>query len=338
MMQRLIMVSGTVKEGNCMTNIKDLAKMAGVSVTTVSRVLNKHPYVSDEKRKAVQEAIQQSNYQQNINAVHLSMGKTFLIGVVVPFIDHAYFAMLIKGIANEALKNNYNLVLFQTNYIESRELDAMQMLKQKQIDALIICSRICSWSTVEAYLPYGPIILCEDTRGKMVSSTYVDHYKSFIFALKYLYTKGHRKIGYCIGRNSGTNSKNRKAAFMDFCAEYQLSYETDYIFEQCLHSEDGERVIEQIKQMAHPPTALLVTSDEVAAGIVTCAQTQHISIPRDLALIGFNNQPIAKMMNITTIEIPLMEIGRKLFLQGLSDTKEPSYQEIPVTLIERQTV
>ena len=150
-----------------MTNIKDLAKMAGVSVTTVSRVLNKHPYVSEEKRKAVQEAIQQSNYQQNINAVHLSMGKTFLYWCGCSIYRSHYFAMLIKGIANEALKNNYNLVLFQTNYIESLELEAMQMLKQKQIDALIICSGICTWNTVEAYLPYGPIILCEDTRGKI---------------------------------------------------------------------------------------------------------------------------------------------------------------------------
>lgn len=321
-----------------MTNIRDLAKIAGVSVTTVSRVLNNHPYVSEEKRKAVLTAIQQCNYQQNINAVHLSMGKTFLVGVVVPFIDHPYFALLMKGMANEALENNYKLVLFQTNYVEERELEALQLLKQKQIDALIICSRISSWSTIEEHMSYGPIILCEDTRGKRVSSTYVDHYKSFIFALKYLYTKGHRKIGYCIGRNSGTNSRYRQAAFMDFIADYQLSYEPDYIFEQCLHFEDGERVIERIKQMANPPSALLVTSDEVAAGIVACAQTQHISIPRDLALIGFNNQPIAKMMNITTIEIPLVEIGRKLFLQGLNDTKEPSYQEIPVTLIERQTV
>lgn len=86
--------------------------------------------------------------------------------MVVPFIDTPYFALLIKGIANEALKHNYNLVLFQTNYLESRELDALQTLKQKQIDALIICSRISDWTTIETYLPFGPIILCEDTRGK----------------------------------------------------------------------------------------------------------------------------------------------------------------------------
>ncbi|MBV7506097.1 LacI family DNA-binding transcriptional regulator [Bacillus sp. sid0103] len=321
-----------------MTNIKDLAKMAGVSVTTVSRVLNNHPYVKAEKRNAVLEAIRQSNYQPNINAVHLSTGKTFLVGVVVPFIDHPYFALLMKGIANEALKNHYNLVLFQTNYVESRELEALQMLKQKQIDGLIICSRTCTWSTIEAYLPFGPIVLCEDTRGKNVSSIFVDHYTSFLFALDYLYHKGHHKIGYCIGRKSGTNSRNRALAYKKFLEKYQFPYEPSYIFEDCLHFEDGEKVVEQIKQMAHPPTALLVTSDEVAAGIVTCAQNLAVSIPDDLAIISFNNQPVAKMMNITTIEIPLEDIGRKLFLQGILKNDVIAQNEIPVKLIERRTV
>ncbi|WP_312474110.1 LacI family DNA-binding transcriptional regulator [Neobacillus sp.] len=321
-----------------MTNIKDLAKMAGVSVTTVSRVLNNHPYVREDKRNAVLEAINRSNYQPNMNAVHLSTGKSFLVGVVVPYIDHPYFALLIKGMASEALENNYKLVLFQTNYLETREIEALQMLKQKQIDALIICSRKCSWGIIEAYMTYGPIILCEDTRGKRVSSTFVDHYKSFMIALEYLYQKGHRQIGYCIGRKSGTNSRQRELAFKDFVENYHLPYEPAYIFEHYTHFEDGEQIIERIQQMSNPPSALLVTSDEVAAGIVTCAQNRNISIPGDLALIGFNNQPIAKMMNITTIEIPLVDIGRKLFLQGINISKEATYQEIPVTLIERESV
>jgi DNA-binding LacI/PurR family transcriptional regulator len=312
--------------------------MAGVSVTTVSRVLNNHPYVSTEKRNAVLEAINQSNYQQNINAVHLSTGKTFLVGVVIPFIDHPYFSLLMKGIAIEALKNNYKLVLFQTNYVESRELEALKMLKQKQIDALIICSRTCNWETIEAYLPFGPIIFCEDTRGKKVSSIFVDHYKNFLYALDYLYHKGHQKIGYCIGRKSGANSKSRELAYKNFVERNHLQFHPTYIFDHCLNFEDGEQVLARIKQMNNPPTALLVTSDEVAAGIVTCAQSLAVSIPEDLALIGFNNQPIAKMMNITTIEIPLEDIGRKLFLQGMIHSEEILHQEIPVKLIERGTV
>ncbi|MEH7117273.1 LacI family DNA-binding transcriptional regulator [Neobacillus vireti] len=321
-----------------MTNIRDLAKMAGVSVTTVSRVLNNHPYVSEQKRSRVLTAIKDSNYQPNINAVHLSMGKTFLIGVVVPFIDHPYFSLLIKGIAAEALRHNYKLVLFQTSYEEEKELEALQMLKQKQIDGLIICSRISGWPLIEEYLPFGPITLCEDTRGRKVSSTFVDHYQSFMTALEYLYHKGHREIGYCLYRSTGTNSKNRALAYQHFIEKYQLPYRSEYIITQCLQFEDGEKVIDRIKQMSNPPTAMLVTSDEVAAGLVTSSQNRQISIPNDLAIIGFNNQPIAQMMRITTIEIPLMEIGKKLFLQAIDESDVSIYQEVPVRLIERETV
>ncbi|MBB5172519.1 LacI family DNA-binding transcriptional regulator [Texcoconibacillus texcoconensis] len=319
-----------------MTNIKDLAQMAGVSVATVSRVINHHPYVSEEKRQAVLEAIESSNYQQNINAVHLSKGKTRLLGVVLPFSDHPYFALLLKGIANEALAHNYKLVLFQTSYMESREIEALQMLRQKQIDALIFCSRSCDWSTIEEYLSFGPIVFCENMTGKPVSSTYVNHYDVFFKALNLLYHQGHMQIGYCIGRRQGTNSRGRALAYTDFLNQYDLPYRLDYIIDECLYFEDGAKVVKQIKQMSSPPTALLVTSDQVAAGIMTCCQKEGIEIPDDLALIGFDNQPIAGMMDITTIEIPHLEIGKNLFLQALNGW-EKAHQEVSATFIERST-
>lgn len=319
-----------------MPNIRDIAKLAGVSVTTVSRVLNQQPYVSEEKRAAVMNAIEKHNYQKNINAVHLSKGKTFLIGVVVPFSNHPYFGSLLEGIAAEALTNNYKLVLFQSNYEVDRELEALEMLKYKQIDALIICSRISDWEVVEDYTSYGPIVVCEDARGKKVSSTYVDHYSSFTKALAFLHKKGHQKIGYCIGRRSGTNSRQRETAYKDFLNKINEPYREEYVFDGCFNFEDGERVVHSHLEMENPPTALLISSDQVAAGVVTCCKEQGISIPDDLALIGFDNQPIAKIMNITTIDIPLVKAGKKLFLQAMGN--EISYEEIQTTLIERKTV
>jgi DNA-binding LacI/PurR family transcriptional regulator len=318
-------------------NIKDIAKRAGVSVTTVSRVLNDHPYVSEVKREAVLRAMKEYNYQRNMNAVHLSKGKTFLIGVVIPFTNHPYFGLLVEGIANEAVKNNYKLVVFQTNYEESREIEALEMLQHKQIDSLIICSRSCSWSVIEQYVDYGPIVLCEDSRGRNVSSTFIDHYKCFFNALEYLNHKGYRKIGYCVGRKTGFNSRQREKAYRDFLNKKELSYDPNYIFFDCLKFEDGVRVVQQLTRMDAPPSALLVTSDIVAAGIITYCKEKEISIPQDLAIMGFDNQPIAKIMHITTLEIPLVEIGRKLFLQAM-DQEKRSQEEIVVKLIERDTV
>lgn len=311
--------------------------MAGVSVTTVSRVLNDHPYVNSEKKAAVWRAIEETGYQKNINAVHLSKGKTFMVGVVVPFVNHAYFGLLVEGIAMEALKNEYQLVLFQSNYEKSREEEALKMLRNKQIDALIICSRACDIESIETYAVYGPVVLCEDARGTNVSSVFIDHYDSFFQALTYLYSKGHREIGYSIGRQAGTNSRLREAAYKDFIHQYGLLYRHDYIYHNCFNMEDGHTVARSIIINDHPPTALLVSSDEAAAGILICCKENNMRVPNDLAIIGFNNQPIAKLMNITTLEIPLVEVGQKLFLQTMS-CGDFSHEEVQVRLIERKTV
>lgn len=320
-----------------MANIRDIAKMAGVSITTVSRVINNQPYVSLEKIKAVRRAIETSKYEKNINAVHLSKGKTFLIGVAIPFSNHPFFALIVEGIANEALNSNYKMVLFQTNYEENREIEALDMLKQKQIDALIICSRICQWDIINAYLDYGPIIFCENTRDRKVSSIFMDHYKSFSKGLKYLHSKGHRKIGICVGRTVGTNGEQRISAYRDYLNKLNEPLESEYIFSDYYDFEDGQEIVERLIKMSNPPSALLVSNDQVAAGIVTCSKEKGISIPDELAVIGFDNQPIARIMNITTIEIPLVEMGRKLLLRAISN-EDLSCEEIAVKLVERLTV
>lgn len=319
-----------------MTNIKDLARMAGVSVTTVSRVLNNHPYVKADKREAVLKAIEDTNYYKNSNAVNLSVGKTQIIGVVLPYLDHPYFSLILTGISRQANKHNYKLILFQTDYHVNREMEALQMLKHKQIDALIICSRSCDWAVIEEHLPFGPVVLCEDLNEKAVSTTYVDHYDIFYKALNYLYAKGHREIGYCIARKSGPSSIQRSKAYQDFTYQYRLTYNPNFVFYDCTHMEDGVKVVNQIKAMDTPPTALLVTNDQVAAGIIASCQKEQISIPDQLAVIGFNNQPIAEIMNITTIGIPLVEMGHNLFLQSISE--ETSNKEFAVSFIERGTI
>ncbi|MEK4327820.1 LacI family DNA-binding transcriptional regulator [Paenibacillus sp. FSL R7-0312] len=323
-------------EGGIMANIKDIAKLAGVSVTTVSRVLNGHPYVSKAKREAVLQAMETADYERNINAVHLSRGRTNLIGVVVPYITRPYFGMVVEGIADEAIKDNYKLVLIQSNYEVERELDALMMLKLKQIDALIICSRTCSWEIVDEYTQYGPIIVLEDGRGHHVSSIFMDHYQSFTRALTYLRGKGHDKVGYCLARQSSPNSNLREAAYRDFYMNRNEAYNHDYMFYDCVQLEDGEWIMQRILKMDDPPTALLVTSDQVAAGILSFCRENGIEVPGQLAIVGFDNQPIARMMHITTFEIPLVEIGRRALLQAVDGGQ--AHEEIQLNMIERQTV
>ncbi|WP_068776211.1 LacI family DNA-binding transcriptional regulator [Paenibacillus sp. FJAT-26967] len=325
-----------------MANIKDIARMAGVSVATVSRVLNEHPYVSEEKRAAVLEVVRSLNYSPNINAVHLIKGKTNMIGVIIPYINLPYFNSIMEGIAEEALKANVHLLVSQTNYAVNKENELLNMLKTKQIDGLLICSRSLDWKSIEAYAQYGPIIACEDAKNDKISSVYIDHYAGFRQAMQLLLDKGHRNIGYCLGRGHSYNSTNRRRAYEDALASVNLPIREDCMFYQCYSIEDGAAVVRQLMDMPLRPTALLVAGDQVAAGLIGEAIKCGLRVPEDLAVISFDNHPISRLFDITTIDNRLTEIGRTAFsllLERLQNQGIPVRNiELPFRLIERATV
>ncbi|MCF6409883.1 LacI family DNA-binding transcriptional regulator [Pseudalkalibacillus salsuginis] len=320
-----------------MTNIRDVAKSAGVSVTTVSRVLNNHPYVSEEKRKLVLKAIEEMKYHININAVHLTKGVTKLIGVVIPFINHPYFSSILDGIANEARKNDYKLILFQTDYDLDKEIEALEMLRMKQIDSLIICSRECKWSIIEEYETYGPIVVCEDGENLGVKSVYIDHYQAFKTGLDHLVNRGHKRIGYCIGRRTGKNSEQREAAYLDTLEKIDEPVHEDWIFDQAYTIVDGEKVVHRFMHLVERPTALLVTSDQVAAGILMQCSKEHIRIADELSIISFDNHPISEYLQLTTIDLPLEQMGKEL-LGAVLKPDPVRNRQMPFRLIERKSV
>lgn len=330
------------KAGESMANIREIAKRAGVSVSTVSRVLNGYPYVKEEKRKAVWDVVHELNYKKNINAVHLSKGKTNIIGVMLPTINHPYFSMIVEGIAEEALRYGYHLLFFQTNYDIHKELEALEMLRVKQIDGLIICSHTISLETLELYISDGPIVLCEDIQEPHIFSVYIDHYQAFMLGMDYLIKKGHSKIGYCLGRPTSINSQKRKAAYKDALQHIHAPIHANWMFHHCLHIGDGKRIVSTILSLAEKPTALLVTSDQVAAGIVLWGKTYGLRVPNDLAIVSFDNHPISEALHITTIELPLSLMGKKAF-QMIYDYfansyTQPKKEKLPVRLIERASV
>ncbi|MGG2197131.1 MULTISPECIES: LacI family DNA-binding transcriptional regulator [Paenibacillus] len=325
-----------------MANIKHIAKLANVSISTVSRVLNNQPYVSEDKKKAIFDAIEQLEYTRNMNAIHLIKGKTNLVGVMMPFINHAYFSRLMEGISAEAFKENYQLILCQTNYELCNETAVLEMLKMKQIDGIIICSKSMPLEQIEPYTRYGPIVACEDVNQSPVSSVYLDHYTSFKYGINYLIEKGHQYIGLCLGRNSGANSQSRLKAYKDALHSINQPFREEWMFYQSYRIEDGVEVLNKLRTMEQRPTALLVTSDQVAAGIIMEARKNGIEVPNDLAIIGFDNQPIAEVFDLTTIDNQLMEMGSCAFRivhdQIAKKKTEPEYREFDFRLIERSTV
>ncbi|MFD3446477.1 LacI family DNA-binding transcriptional regulator [Microbacteriaceae bacterium 4G12] len=296
-----------------MSNIKKIAEMAGVSISTVSRVLNNHPYVNEQKRKEILAIIEELNYSQNSNAIHLVRGKTNVIGVLLPFVNNQYYSSIIEGISREAAKHNYNIMLCQTGYSPDKEIEILNMLKMKKLDGVIICSKINDCHEIEKYVKFGPIVTCEDTVSNTISSIHINHYKTFALGMEYLIEKGHTQIGYCIGRSNSFNSQNRKQAYQDALSSIHVMPKEEWEFVDCFTVEDGTRVVQSLLQMKERPTALLVSCNHIAAGIVTAATKNGLSIPGDIAIIGCDDQQVAEILDITTIAHSSVEVGAGAF-------------------------
>ena len=324
-----------------MANIREIARKAGVSVTTVSRVLNNHPYVSPAKREAVLKSVEELDYSRNLNAVHLSMGKTNMVGIVIPTINHPYFAGLLEGIAEEAKKNSIQLVLFQTDYKHDKELDALEQLRGGLIDGVIFCSRALQFDLLLKYQSNGPIVICEDADQQEFPSVSIEHVKAFNLGLDYLVSKGHRKIAICLSRLEGTNSKKRISVYEEKLKLIGEPVKKEWILSDCLMMEDGKNVLAKYTDWVDKPTAFLVANDQVAVGFIAEVVKNGLRVPDDIAIISFDNHPVAEIMGITSIEIPAKQLGIAAFSAYIQKTMNNDFADkivLPFKLVERKSV
>lgn len=324
-------------------NIREIAKMAGVSVSTVSRVLNNHPYVNEQKRAEILKIIAEHNYVQNSNAVHLSTGKTMVLGVTLPLVNNQYYSSIIEGIAAEAARLQYKLMVCQTNNSPEQERSILHLLKNKKIDGLIMCSRSSSCDTLSEYAEYGPIITCEANDTTTVSSVHIDHYQTFLIGMEYLIQKGHRRIGYCIGRKNSFNSQHRKRAYEEKLRSIGVTPSSEWAFEECLKIEDGKEVARKLMQQAERPTAMIVSCNHIAAGMFKEASSLGLNIPQDLAIIGCDDQVIGELLEITTVSSSSTQMGKHAFEMLYERITNPELvgkkeeKELSPVLVERQT-
>ncbi|WP_214801350.1 LacI family DNA-binding transcriptional regulator [Exiguobacterium sp. ERU656] len=322
-----------------MANITEIAKEAGVSRSTVSRVLNNQPYVIAEKREAVLRAMKQLDYRPNQNAVHLSRGKTNVIGVMVPQINHPFFSQLIEGIGIACAEQNISMLIHQTFNDRKQEQLSFTQLRHKQIDGLIIGSSVSPPEALERVRRDGPVVICEQ-REESLAQVAVDHQSGVLAVLSHLVERGHSSLGLCLGNPASGVGLIRRHAFEAFVQEHGLLVSPDWYFEENYSFADGQKVMNQLLTLTDRPTAMIVGNDYVAAGIIHQAKQEGIKIPDMLAVTGFDNQAIAEAMGMTTVAQPIERLGKEAvqLLDQLARGKElPICQPMPLELIVRET-
>ncbi|AIF67297.1 LacI family transcriptional regulator [Terribacillus saccharophilus] len=323
-----------------MSNIKQIAQMAGVSRSTVSRVLNHHPHVHEDTRRKVQQVIDKLDYIQNSNAVQLKKGRTNTIGVVSPSISH-YFMQIVQGIAEAGTTCHYQTLLYQTNEKADQELQALEMLRQKRLDGLIILRCGLDWEKVATYTKYGPIMTCEPLQHPKIQSIYMNHYEGFQLGLEHLIEKGYNRIACTIGRAESRNSLERKKAFEDILQTHNLPVHPEWILDETFTVNDGRTALQKLLNGNHMPDAVIHASDYVAAGMAAEARAQGISIPDELGLVGFESDQsdVAGLMELTHVRNPLKQMGAEAFHRMYAALTETPYTAVDLSfsLTERQS-
>ena len=299
-----------------MTSISEIAKKAGVAKSTVSRVINHHPHVSDETRQKVMDLINELDYMPNQLARDLSRGKTQKIGVIIPHTQHPYFTQLINGLLDAAKASDYQLVMMPSDYDEELELSYLKQLKMEAIDALIFTSRAIRLDTIETYAKYGRIVVCEKLQGyPLLSSAYLDRYSSFVDAFSAMKAQGLANIVLLFSRNN-ESSATYHSALSAFHNVYGQQSTPHLVFGNIHDFNDGLHVSHQLIKDTHID-GVLATSDEVAAGVIKGYEDSGKKCPY---IIGQEHLLVGQLLKLPTIDHKSYSLGKLAFKKALSET------------------
>lgn len=286
-----------------MTNIHDIAHASGYSVGTVSRVLNGKKYVAEATRAAILRTIERYDYTPNRIARSLSSGQTLTFGMVVPDVQQTFYSALIRGATTKAFANNYNVILLPSSYSVKTERHYLELLRQRMFDGLIFASHTLPLKEIVANQSAGPIVICHNPEKFKLPAVYATRQASYQQAFSWLQQQTTELPGLVLGRSDPKVSATTRATFTAYEITYQATPPADHIWLGTTY-QDGLALGAKI---AHNQlTSLLVSSDDVAAGIHQYFTNRHLTAP---LLVGQDRQLTGQLLNLPTIDHHIVRLG-----------------------------
>ena len=304
--------------------IKDVAKLAGVSVATISRVLNNSAVVSPETAEKVNEAIKELNYRPNFLGRNLRKRETNVILALVPSTEHTYYSEILHGMQVEALNYGYDVFMSTTNSYRPHEERLLGMLRNRTVDAAVLMGTVLDDAVLkELSEQYCIALCCEPRENSDVLTVTIDNEKAAYDAVSYLISIGHRKIGMVSTEGRAPSSVEREAGYIRALKEHNIEFDEKYIFRDSYDYTSGMKATEYFMRMENKPTAVFAVSDFLAAGVIKKGTETGINIGREFSVIGFDNISTTEMYtpSITTIEQPCFDIGKtvaKLVIENIT--------------------
>ncbi|OBX07080.1 transcriptional regulator [Gallibacterium salpingitidis] len=331
-----------------MATIKDVAKLAGVSTTTVSHVINKTRFVAEDTTKLVWEAIQQLNYSPSAVARSLKVNTTKSIGMIITTSETPYFAEIVHAVEEYCYQQGYSLFLCNTQNNFQKISNHLDMLVKKRVDGiLVMCSEYIQ-DSIDLFANFTMLpIVVMDWGPKNNSKMDVIQDNSFeggYLATKHLIDYGHKKIGIIAGDLAKTTAKTRYEGYVKAMQEAGLAINPNWVLEGHFEPEDGFECMNKILAQKELPTAVFCCNDVMALGAISAIGEKGLSVPNDISIIGYDDIHASRFYAppLTTVHQSKMRLGimaMDLLIERMADkNKETARIEMHPELIVRKSV
>ena len=335
---------------NKVITIYDIAKEAGVSASTVSRVLTNNANVRQEKKEKIQSLIEKYNFTPNAMARGLSDTKSGVIGIVAADVRNPYYAEVFVACENAAREAGYTVLLCNSLGVTEREFLHLEMLQQQRVEAIIqLGGRADDLISNEGYVEKVnqlittiPMVVTGKIDDARCYDVQIDVERAAELLMEHLYNLGHRKTALVGGRRSVFSTYNKYQKYKDFLKEHQMEYREEYVIDGSYDYETGYFGMNQILELEDIPTAVIAINDFCAAGVLRSAAEHGYRIPQDISVVSYDNTQLTDLMmpKMTSIDYDYVTYGRKLVdtaIAAAQGRKVPRHQKVMPSLVVRES-
>lgn len=297
-----------------MATIYQVSELAGVSLATVSRVMNNNARVSEATRKKVLAAMEQLGYRPNSIAQSLASSRSNSVGILVSELHGPFYGEMLSGIENECRAAGKHVIIAAGHSEEASEKDGIEFLISRSCDALILhVEAVSDDYLIKLASGTLPIVLINRFIPRLANNCIsLNNELGGYLATKQLLQQGHRQLAYMAGPMWKSDAKDRYHGHLRAMADHGLSFNPALLAEGDFQDSSGSACMQQLLAKGIPFTALVCANDEMAAGAMEVARSHGLNVPQDLSIVGFDNLILARYIypKLTTIDYPIGEMGR----------------------------
>ncbi len=338
---------------NELPTIKEIAKRLNVSVSTVSRALSDHPRIGLRTKMRVQELARELDYVPNAKAISFKQKKTYVIGVLLPYIREEFFSEAISGIETAAMEHEYTILFGQSHDDPEREKKVVEAMKRQRVDGLIISlsKQTSRYEHLQALDKYNiPVVYFDRVPPfEKVNKVFCNLYKGTIEMVGWLISRGYKRIALINGPDMLSASKERLNGYIEGLSRKKLKVDMQLVEKTDLSRESTHQAMESLLSVKSPPTAVITFNDYVHMDAVQYAQQQNIQVNKDIVFLSYANLPITSytafppLVSIEQYPYGQGERAMEIMIKLLNDKAENKsnhtyyIEEMPATLVVHQS-